>query len=197
MALPSLTKMAGLTPTNVNMSMIPQPMIAGLVTIPPQSPSDRILDACATIRHKGGSWTAINGGYTYPLPGGPVMPHLTAHMNGSIPAGGNVGYLDCHVAWKKFNRMTALCSAGVLAGILACESGRLRCSIIPYPSIPLPSSLNQDSDIIQSPCFVSGSLPFEEAAGEIDFDAVGRVREEIVQPVNGIAEKAIVSERAG
>jgi prepilin-type processing-associated H-X9-DG protein len=26
-------------------------------------------------------------------------------MNGTVPAGGNVGYLDSHVAWKKFNRM--------------------------------------------------------------------------------------------
>ena len=101
----TLTNMAGLTPTNINMSMIPQPTTAGLVTLPPQSPSDRILDSCATIRHKGGSWTAVNGGYTYPFPGGPVLNHLTAHMNGSIPAGGNVGYLDGHVAWKKFNRM--------------------------------------------------------------------------------------------
>jgi prepilin-type N-terminal cleavage/methylation domain-containing protein len=101
----TLTNMAGLTPTNVNMSMIPQPTSMGLITLPPQSPSERILDACATIRHKGGPWTAVNGGYTFPLPGGPTLNHLTAHMNGTVPAGGNVGYLDSHVAWKKFNRM--------------------------------------------------------------------------------------------
>ena len=102
----TLTNMAGLTATNVNMSMIPQPRTMGLITLPPESPSERILDACATLRHPGGSWTSINGGYRYPGATGPVMPHLTAHMNGSIPAGGNVGYLDSHVAWKKFKNMT-------------------------------------------------------------------------------------------
>lgn len=61
--------------------------------------------ACATLRHVGGSWTAINGGYTYPLPGGPPLPHLTAYMSGATPAGGNVGFLDGHVEWKKFNQM--------------------------------------------------------------------------------------------
>jgi prepilin-type N-terminal cleavage/methylation domain-containing protein len=103
----TLTNMAGLTQSNINMSLIPQPVTMGLITLPPQSPSERILDACATLRHKSAnaSWTSIDGGYRYPYPGGPVWPHLTAHMNGSIPAGGNVGYLDSHVAWKKFNRM--------------------------------------------------------------------------------------------
>ncbi len=101
----TLTNMAGLTATNINMSMIPREIKMGLLTLPPPSPSDRILDACATLRHVGGSWTAINGGYTYPLPGGPALPHLTAHMSGATPAGGNVGFLDSHVEWKKFNQM--------------------------------------------------------------------------------------------
>jgi prepilin-type N-terminal cleavage/methylation domain-containing protein/prepilin-type processing-associated H-X9-DG protein len=46
---------------------------------------------------RGGSFTEIWGGW--------VNPHRTAHLNGALPAGGNVCYLDGHVSWVKWAGM--------------------------------------------------------------------------------------------
>jgi hypothetical protein len=92
--------LANINPTNVNVSMIPQATQMGLLTVPAASPSDRVLDADATLNsaaNGSGSWTDIIGGYR--------VHHLSPHLQGSLPAGGNVGYLDTHVAWKKFKLM--------------------------------------------------------------------------------------------
>jgi prepilin-type N-terminal cleavage/methylation domain-containing protein len=96
--------LASVIPTNINYSLVPGNITYGALTMMPPSTSDRVLDADATI-NENGSWTSIVGGYTYPWPGGPSWPHITAHLKGQIPAGGNVGYLDTHVAWKKFEQM--------------------------------------------------------------------------------------------
>jgi prepilin-type processing-associated H-X9-DG protein len=97
--------LANINKTNVNSRLTPQSITVGLVTYPPPSPSDRVLDACATLRSGGGSWNIIPGGYTFPWPGGVNWPHTSAHLKGTLPAGGNAGYLDGHVAWKKFEKM--------------------------------------------------------------------------------------------
>jgi prepilin-type N-terminal cleavage/methylation domain-containing protein len=99
--------LANINPTNVNVSMVPQGMQAGLLTIPAPSPSDRVLDADATLNSAAngtGSWTDIQGGYR--------VHHLSPHLQGAIPAGGNVGYLDTHVAWKKFKLMELRTAGG-------------------------------------------------------------------------------------
>jgi prepilin-type processing-associated H-X9-DG protein len=103
----TMPDLIALNPTNVNKKMIPQAITYGAITYPPPSPSDRVLNADATIRSGAGSgsWSVINGGYTYPWPGGGVKPHTSPHLNGPIPAGGNVGYVDGHVQWKKFEKM--------------------------------------------------------------------------------------------
>ena len=96
--------------TNQNPSMIPQAMTdtnAG-ITIPASSPSDRVLMADATISMPGDydethRWlnTYVNIKGAYP------KPHRTAHLQQgtSMPAGGNVGMLDGHVEWRKFDQM--------------------------------------------------------------------------------------------
>jgi len=107
--------LANINPTNINTSMIPQGTQIGLLSVPAQSPSDRVLDADATINsaaNASGSWTDIQGGYTYPWPGGPPLRHTSAHLQGAIPSGGNVGYLDAHVAWKKFKLMELRTAGG-------------------------------------------------------------------------------------
>jgi len=43
---------------------------------------------------RSGSFTEIWGGW--------VKPHRTPHLNGPLPAGGNVCYLDGHVSWTKW-----------------------------------------------------------------------------------------------
>ncbi len=45
----------------------------------------------------GGSFTRIMGGW--------VKPHRTSHLNGKLPSGAQLLYLDNHVAWQRFNEM--------------------------------------------------------------------------------------------
>jgi|ERR1035437_1152612 prepilin-type N-terminal cleavage/methylation domain-containing protein len=87
--------------TNQNPSMIPQAITYGAITYPPASPTDRPLLACATISYNnnvanrnGNMYTGIDGGWN--------KPHRTAHLNGILPAGGNVGKLDGSARWVKF-----------------------------------------------------------------------------------------------
>jgi len=107
--------LANINLTNVNATMISQPIQMGLITVPPAPPSDRVLDADATLNsaaNGSGSWTDVQGGYTYPLPGGPPLKHTSAHLKRPYPSGGNVGYLDSHVAWKKFEKMEVRTAGG-------------------------------------------------------------------------------------
>jgi prepilin-type N-terminal cleavage/methylation domain-containing protein len=108
--------LANINPTNVNTTMIPQAVQFGMVLLPPASPTDRVLDADATLNQAAdgsGTWNNITtGGYTYPFPGGVKWPHTSAHMKGTRPAGGNIGYLDTHVAWKKFEKMELRTAGG-------------------------------------------------------------------------------------
>ena len=105
-------KTPSLTVTNQNRLIVPTQITdtsrPGSPTYPPPSPSDRVLTACATLSAIGQSdptkvlsyqWTGIQGGL------GTAFLHSTAHLNGRIPLGGNVGMLDGHVEWRKFAYM--------------------------------------------------------------------------------------------
>jgi prepilin-type N-terminal cleavage/methylation domain-containing protein/prepilin-type processing-associated H-X9-DG protein len=46
--------------------------------------------------------------------GDPSLPVNTAHMQGLAPAGGNIGFLDGHIDWRKFPAMTNVVTAGTL-----------------------------------------------------------------------------------
>jgi prepilin-type N-terminal cleavage/methylation domain-containing protein/prepilin-type processing-associated H-X9-DG protein len=98
---------ASLLATNQNVSIIPQ-----MITDPstgvsyPVSASSRVLVADATISQPTeadvidrslNSYIDIYGAY--------AKPHRTAHLNGFMPAGGNLGMLDGHVEWRKFDVM--------------------------------------------------------------------------------------------
>ena len=68
--------------------------------------SQRVLMACATIsassattyanRYKD-NYTEVQGGYT--------KKHTSPHLNGMSPSGGNLGFKDGHVEWRKFDDM--------------------------------------------------------------------------------------------
>jgi len=97
---------ASVSQTNQNPSIVPQPIKYVTITLPPPNPSDRVLLADATISQPGqmnevnraaNNYIGINGGWS--------KPHRTAHMNGRLPSGGNLGMLDGHVEWRKFNAM--------------------------------------------------------------------------------------------
>ena len=99
---------ASLAVTNQNPSIVPTALNDPVMQIsyPPPPPTDRVLLADATMSKPGqtsiinrsaNSYTGIQGGYS--------KQHRTSHMNGALPAGGNLGMLDGHVEWRKFPQM--------------------------------------------------------------------------------------------
>jgi prepilin-type N-terminal cleavage/methylation domain-containing protein len=87
---------------------------------PTNTVSTRVLAADATISANNANgnntaytyanrnnyvWDNIKGGYSQTA-GGPIVSHLSPHLNKKIPAGGNQMMLDGHVEWVKFDRMT-------------------------------------------------------------------------------------------
>jgi prepilin-type N-terminal cleavage/methylation domain-containing protein/prepilin-type processing-associated H-X9-DG protein len=109
LTLPDLKQF--LVPTNINTTLTPKSITFGALTFDPPSPADRVLDADATLRANG-SWSSIPGGYTFPYPGGANWPHTSPHLKGGLPAGGNVGFCDSHVEWRKFPLMKQRTNAG-------------------------------------------------------------------------------------
>ncbi|MGA2853036.1 MAG: prepilin-type N-terminal cleavage/methylation domain-containing protein [Verrucomicrobiota bacterium] len=98
-----------LNPTNQNTTIQPEAIpnfpSPGISTIYPAS--ERILVADAIIStgsalpgyaHPENNYTSIQGGFTY--------PHVSPHLKGNVPAGGNVGFKDGHVDWRDFKLMT-------------------------------------------------------------------------------------------
>jgi len=91
-------------------------------TMPAPSPSDRVLISCAIISVKtsttdlgSDSFNAVTGAWS--------DRHQTAHLNGVIPAGGNLTMLDNHVEWRKFVipgaviRSQGLAALGIGSGV--------------------------------------------------------------------------------
>jgi type II secretory pathway pseudopilin PulG len=95
-----------LAPTNQNTTMLPE-TIAGPIPLPSPAASDRVLLADGIL-----STAAALPGYAYPqnnytsVVGGFYKPSTSPHLRGNIPAGGNIGFKDGHVAWRKFEVMT-------------------------------------------------------------------------------------------
>ena len=81
--------------TNINYTLSSRPIKVKGVTVKP-SPSERVLTADATIS------SSLNNGFDN-VQGGWSKPHKTAHRDnsGKFPDGGNLNYLDGHVAWQK------------------------------------------------------------------------------------------------
>ena len=106
---------ASLATTNQNPSIIPTAITdtAKQITYPPPPATDRVLMADTTMSGPGqtsiinrgaNSYTGIQGGYS--------KQHRTSHMNGRVPAGGNLGMLDGHVEWRKFAQMYPRTASG-------------------------------------------------------------------------------------
>ena len=116
--------------TNQNTTIQPETVVIksplGTKTLRP-SVSDRELTADATLSttDPGASLTggqAANTGfgnankYTYNyinVAGGFPVHHLSPHLKGTLPAGGNVGFKDGHVEWRKFELMSQRVDATV------------------------------------------------------------------------------------
>jgi prepilin-type N-terminal cleavage/methylation domain-containing protein/prepilin-type processing-associated H-X9-DG protein len=97
---------ATLSKTNENPSIIPQAINYGIYSYPPPPPCDRPLLADATISRPGQANTNNRAANTYVnIQGGWSKLHRTSHMEGKLPLGGNIGMLDGHVEWRRFNKM--------------------------------------------------------------------------------------------
>jgi prepilin-type N-terminal cleavage/methylation domain-containing protein len=88
--------------TNVNDKLESDPASWQLdvLTIPFGPISGRVLAADPVIKITSGgntTWTEIEGSY-------PIR-HTTAHMNGAVPAGGNLTFIDGHCEWRNFQYM--------------------------------------------------------------------------------------------
>jgi prepilin-type N-terminal cleavage/methylation domain-containing protein len=101
-----------LKPENQNRTMLPE-LVTVSKTVTSNAPpnSDRVLVADATISDSASdtydeaiqgncNFTDVPGGYK---PKGVTKPHLSPHLKGNIPAGGNVGFKDGHVIWRRFD----------------------------------------------------------------------------------------------
>ena len=108
----AIANQASLIPTNGNITITPQLIQFGPGLYHQASPSFRALVACATITDQtehdptkkftgGYHWSDVQGG-SY------GKHHVSAHLRGGngLPEGGNVGYVDGHVKWVKFQAMT-------------------------------------------------------------------------------------------
>jgi len=108
----TLPNTPSLSPTNQNPTIQPQPVKYGPIWINRGSVSEIVLTADATLSRPDESdpnkkmdgtyhYTDVPGGYQ-----GGAKPHLSPHMKGKVPAGGNLGMLDGHVEWRKFQQMS-------------------------------------------------------------------------------------------
>lgn len=52
----------------------------------------------------GDNFSSVGGGFSI---NGAQYPHLSAHLEDALPAGGNYAYKDGHVQWQKFNASSA------------------------------------------------------------------------------------------
>lgn len=107
---------AAIAVTNQNSSLTPQRIQSGAVFLPAPLPSTRVLIADGTIsenttdNHAGFvagakyNFTTVVGGYS--------VPHISPHLNGLIPVGGNLAMLDGRVTWRKFFDMDQRATSG-------------------------------------------------------------------------------------
>jgi prepilin-type N-terminal cleavage/methylation domain-containing protein len=101
--------------TNQNTTIVSERIRLSTTTysniVPPNS--ERVLLADATISENSagtpanpapaGSFVNVVGGFSV---NGTLVPHLSPHLNGTLPAGGNLAFKDGHVQWRPFAEMS-------------------------------------------------------------------------------------------
>ena len=96
---PTFPETPRLISTNINESLtVVKPITAGGVQYTP-SPVERVMIADVVISvnavrsANNNNFTSVDGGF---------RGHSTSHLNGNLPAGGNLLFLDGHNEWRKF-----------------------------------------------------------------------------------------------
>ena len=106
----TLPNTPSLSPTNQNATINPQPIKYGPIYISPGPLTERVLTADATLSRNTeyDESKKFSGGYHYTDidTGSFGKRHLSPHMKGAAPSGGNLGMLDGHVEWRRFEKMT-------------------------------------------------------------------------------------------
>jgi prepilin-type N-terminal cleavage/methylation domain-containing protein/prepilin-type processing-associated H-X9-DG protein len=106
----TLDNTPALIKTNANPTIRPPPVVFGLITFVPEPNTDRVLAADAILSRTAERNPSMkySGGYHYDDidSGSYFKHHLSAHLRGGVPAGGNLAMLDGHVVWRKFELMT-------------------------------------------------------------------------------------------
>ena len=113
-----------LKPADQNTTILPEKTPNPINTLLPPvtvNLSDRVLMADATISVSSATtypnrykdvYDSVPGGYQ--PPGWPTpKPHTSPHLKGKFPAGGNVGFKDGHVEWRRFDDMQPRASDGI------------------------------------------------------------------------------------
>ena len=101
--------------TNVTESFNPRPwQMANGPLINPGA-SERVIAADATLSEGDNQLNRLQNNYTK-IRGGWSKLHATAHLNGGIPAGGNLLMLDGHSEWRKFQQMVIRTSPNSVPG---------------------------------------------------------------------------------
>ena len=100
-----------LVATNQNTTILAEPIKLGPFAIsplqPPKPNSERVLVADATLCLQQRGNYALRYTYNYTdIVGGFGKPHTSPHLRGRFPDGGNLGFKDGHVAWRKFDDMS-------------------------------------------------------------------------------------------
>ena len=75
------------------------------------APTEAIIVADATLSRGNNERDRTQNNYTQ-VRGGWVKDHSSPHLNGQMPAGGNVLYMDMHVDWKRFDDMVVRTTGG-------------------------------------------------------------------------------------
>jgi prepilin-type N-terminal cleavage/methylation domain-containing protein len=107
-----------LYPTNRNTTLQPESFYdSAMGTTVTYGVADRVLMADVTVsagttpavpgyQHPENNYSSIPGGFQWGGVGAAyTYNHLSAHLNGVIPAGGFVGYKDSHAEWRLFQDM--------------------------------------------------------------------------------------------
>ena len=75
--------------------------------------SERVLLADATLSEYGQGAPSLRYNYNYTsIQGGFRLPHLSPHLSGRFPVGGNLGMVDGHVEWREFADMNPRTTGG-------------------------------------------------------------------------------------
>jgi prepilin-type N-terminal cleavage/methylation domain-containing protein/prepilin-type processing-associated H-X9-DG protein len=96
---PTFPETPRLIGTNINESLsVIKPIIVGGVEYLPGAServmiADVVISTAPTRNPAGNNFVKVDGGF---------RGHSTSHVNGKIPAGGNLLFLDGHNEWKKF-----------------------------------------------------------------------------------------------